>query len=99
VQPPRALQGVSTSNAFLLQADFINVISWSAPLGGAMPVSYRVYRNAALTDFVAIVPATGQLQYEDHYRCCGVLYSYYVVAVDIQGNVSGAARVMVRTVC
>ena len=88
VLPPNSVSGNAIRNIFLTQIDFINIITWTAPTSGAAPVTYKIYRDAALTELIATIPANGPLQYYDHDRQPGVTYSYYIVSIDSLGNVS-----------
>jgi YVTN family beta-propeller protein len=99
ILPPASVSGCKTRNRFLLQTDFINNITWTAPASGTTPVAYKIYRDAYLTDLVATVPASGALQYYDHDRNPGIVYSYYIVSVDGSGNVSTANSVTVTNPC
>ena len=57
--PPASVSGCKTQNTFLLQTDFINHITWTAPASGLTPVKYKLYRDAALMQPLATIPATG----------------------------------------
>ena len=90
VQPPLNFKACKTKNVFLLQTDNINSLTWSAPAGGNAPVAYAIYRDAALTQLVAIVPAS-QTWYYDHNRIPSIDYPYYIVTIDGLGNTSMAS--------
>jgi YVTN family beta-propeller protein len=96
--PPSSVSGCKTKNVFLLQTDYINNITWTAPTAGS-PAAYAIYRDATLTQLVAIVPASGPLQYYDHGRNPNVTDSYYIVSVDANGNQSTANSVTVTQNC
>jgi 6-phosphogluconolactonase (cycloisomerase 2 family) len=91
---PTNLTASRTRNRFLLQADLINLITWSAPASGS-PAAYNIYRDPALTQLIAIVPATSPLQFYDHDRQPNVTYTYYITAVDSSGNSSLASSVSI----
>lgn len=94
--PPINLRGYQKSCRYLSQTDFINVIKWNAPTIGQLPVAYRIYRDAALTDLVATIPATERLEYADHNRKKGKKYTYYIVSVDAFGIVSVPASITIN---
>lgn len=92
---PAGLQARAQANIFLVQTDLINTITWSPPASGIEPVSYKLYRDAGLTELIATVPAGGVLQYQDHNRQYNTTYSYYVVSVGANGVLSQPASVIV----
>lgn len=96
--PPSSISGCKTKNVFLLQTDYINNITWTAPEAGS-PSAYAIYRDPALTQLAAIVPANGPLQYFDHGRNPTINYSYYIVSVDASGNQSTPAVISVTESC
>jgi YVTN family beta-propeller protein len=98
VQPPLNFKGCKAKNVFLLQTDNISSLTWSAPAGGNTPVAYAIYRDAVLTQLVAIVPAS-QTFYYDHNRNPNIDYSYYIVAVDAIGNTSMPSVTLVTQSC
>ena len=96
--PPTNLQVDTTKkNVFAAQTDLINVFTWSPPplLNDYHPVSYQVYRDAALTDLLATVSADQPLQFNDHNRRKGNTDTYYVVAVLANGEASLPATITV----
>ena len=97
--PPTNAQGCKSQNIFLSQTELLNSITWSAPTSGTAPVSYKIYRDAALTNLLATVPATGPLQYTDHNRQASVRYTYYIVSVDQDGNFSSSVEVVASSNC
>ena len=101
IYPPDSVQGCKTQNVFLLQTDFINNITWTEPSYGDAPIAYNIYRDPALTELVATVPATATspLQYYDHNRQPNITYSYYIVSVDAYGNMSAVNSVTVTQAC
>jgi YVTN family beta-propeller protein len=99
ISPPASVSGCKRQDSFLLQTDYINNISWTAPTSGSSPVTYKIYRDAGLMQPVATVSASGSLQYHDHNRNPNDVYSYYIVSVDANGNVSIANSVTVTQSC
>lgn len=99
VGTPGNFTGCKVVNKFLMQLDRANKLTWSAPTIGNPPVTYQLYRDAALTQLVATVPATSTLQYVDHNRPANVNDTYYIVAVDNNGNISIPASITVTQYC
>ena len=87
------LQGCQTRQIVLGQMELVNVLTWQAPTTGA-PMRYDIYRDAALTDLAGTVTA---LEFSDPNRQLGVLYTYYIVAVDSSGNVASATNIITVT--
>lgn len=71
----------------------INSITWRAPLGTRVPTQYRIYRNAALTDLVAII--VKPLLFDHHHRQRGIVYRYFIVAKYSNGQTSEPAKISV----
>ena len=88
-----------TKSEFLTQTDFINKITFSAPISTFVPTSYQIYRDAALTDLVATVPANGNLCFKDHNRICNATDTYYIVSVDQFGDLSFPAVIIPTQNC
>ena len=97
--PPASVSGCKTQNTFLLQTDFINHITWTAPASGLTPVKYKLYRDAALMQPLATIPATGPLEYYDHDRNPNLTYSYYIVSIDASGSRSTPISITVTQNC
>lgn len=89
---PTQAKACALRSVFLLETVGFNRITWSAPTFGVVPVAYKIYRDAALTQLIATVPATGALQYDDY----AVATVYYIVSVDAQGNQSTPAVATVQ---
>lgn len=95
VFPPINLSGKQVKNKFLTQTDYVNCLSWEPNLASATLASYKIYRDSGLTDLAGIVPAT-QTHFKDHNRTKNTTYTYYIVAVDANGNASSPAVVVVH---
>ena len=94
--PPARVCGRQKKNIFATQTDIVNIITWKSPRQGAVPTSYRIYRDKALTRLIRIIPADSKLRFEDHNRKKGKTYTYFIVSVDALGRVSKPASVTVR---
>lgn len=92
---PTDVVGFQQSCRFPTQTDLINVIQWNPPSTGEQPVSYRIYRDAALTDLIATIPADGELVFEDHNRKEKKTYTYFIVSVSAGGTVSSSVSITI----
>ena len=90
--PPRNLTGKVVINGFLLQADRIHRLRWTASLGINV-ANYRVYRNGAL---LATIAPGGSLEYDDHNRSPRVKDNYTVTAINTTGNESSALSITLQ---
>lgn len=86
--PPIHLKGFQIANQFATQTDYVNILTWDAPLGGPPPVTYEIYRDRNLTQLVASVSADEKLRFEEHNRKKGKTYTYYILSVNEFGNFS-----------
>lgn len=85
-EPPTDPVVCQIADRYVTATCYNNTISWSPPVGGSDPVSYRVYANPGLTDLLFEVPANGPLTYS---TCSTKAHTtYYIVAVDALGNKS-----------
>ena len=91
-------QGCKTQNLFLTQQDLINKLTWSTS-GVSLPVSYSLYRDAGLTDLIAIVPATQLFQFFDHNRMPNLVYTYYLIGTNAVGTISEPIAITVTQQC
>jgi len=82
VYPPTMLQGVQKVARFLNEKEFVNILTWQPPVAGEFPLFYLIYRDPALTELVATIPASGPLSYQDHNRTKGMIYTYYIISVS-----------------
>ncbi len=72
-----------TVDKFLTQVCYENTITWSPPTSGSPPVSYIIFSDAALTQVLGTVPASGPLVFV---VCSKTAHAtYYIVAVDAAG--------------
>lgn len=98
ITPPLNFSGCTLVNRFLLQKEYVNRLTWSAPTLGIIPAAYKIYRDAALTQLVATVPASPRMVYYDHNRLSSG-NTYYIVSVDELGNASAATSTTVTAFC
>jgi len=96
LSPPENVRGFQRSCRFPTQTDLINVIRWRPPSAGEQPVAYRIYRDAALTNLVATIPANGTLEFIEHNRQKNKIYTYYIVSVSATGAVSSPVLVTIK---
>jgi YVTN family beta-propeller protein len=92
--PPRNFRGYQAVNKFLNHTVIVNILTWEASLTEGV-LSYRIYRNAQLTDLVAEIPAAQPLIFEDCNRKKNRAYTYYIVAISPDG-ISPAASTTVN---
>lgn len=100
VNPPRQVHGEQFKNRFVSQTDIFNKITWKSPSSGNVPVSYKIYDDASLTELLAVVTAKNHSQhhfkYAQHNCVKGKTYTYYILSVDAQGGVSSPVEVVVH---
>ncbi len=94
--PPTNVKGFQKSCRYPTQTDLINVIKWNPPSTGELPVAYRIYRDAALTDLIATVLASGDLIFEDHNRKKKKNYTYFILSVSATGTISSTVSLMIK---
>ncbi len=93
--PPTNLTAVQLINKFINRNDRVNVLTWNSPSQGTIPVEYLIFRDPALTILAGTVDADDR-RFEDHFRHKNVTYQYFVVTVDVNGNVSAPAVAIVQ---
>ncbi len=91
-------QGCQTKNKFLSQTDLVNKLTWTVS-GTELPVTYSIYRDAALTDLAGSVNASGPLEFLDHHRKSNVTYTYYIVGTNDLGMTLSPVEVVVSQKC
>jgi hypothetical protein len=90
--------GRKVRNIFLIQEDLVNKLTWTAS-GESLPISYSIYRDAALTDLIATIPAKAPLEFFDHYRNPAIVYTYYLVGINAVGTTSEPVVITVDKNC
>ncbi len=91
--PPTNVHGFQRVNTFATQKEYINILTWNAPLQGTPIVAYRIYRDKHL---IAVISSDEYLHFKDHNRKKGKTYTYYIVSVDQFGNLSAPAIVIIK---
>jgi PKD repeat protein len=94
--PPTDVKGYQICFRCPSWMDFINVIKWNPPSVGQLPIAYRIYRDAALTDLIATVPSNGELKFEDNNREKDKSYTYYILSVSASGAVSTPVSITIK---
>ena len=96
VCPPRDVVGKQKK----CHSKVVNVITWKAPerrCGSEQPVTYRIYRDAALTDLIATIPVHAdqrRFRFQDRSASRGRA-TYFIVSVDSLGNQSPPVSVTI----
>lgn len=90
-------QGCKIFNRYLTQTDLVNKISWTVS-GAALPVSYSIYRDAALSDLAGTV-SQELFIFLDHNRSPNVAYTYYIVGNYNDGTTTATFVVPVNQNC
>jgi len=86
------LVGRKTCHRFPTQSDVIDFLQWDAFEGAA---KYRIYLDENLSNLVSEIPSNQNLSFEFHGRCPGKKKTYYVVAVDKNGNNVATASITI----
>lgn len=92
-----AARACKLQNRYLTQIDLVNKLTWTVS-GTSLPVSYSIYRDAALTDLAGTV-GSNQFVFFDHNRKPNVTYTYYIVGVNKVGTTSVPVVVTVNQNC
>lgn len=82
--PPQNFQVKQIKNEFLLQTDYVNVLTWS-PSPDSQVKSYYLYRNGTL---LAVIQADRPLKYQDHHRNKKGRGVYFLTSVNNNGDQS-----------
>ena len=75
-----------------------NKLTWKVS-GSSLPVSYSIYRDAALMDLAGTVPATSKLEFFDRNVNPKIEYTYYIVGVNEDQIASDPVAVPVTKKC
>jgi hypothetical protein len=96
VQPPRDVEGFQKVKRHRFKRNYINVITWQAPIISSSIVSYRIYRDQNLQKLIGEVFSDQPLRFKDRHRKPCKTYTYYIVSVDQFGNISEPAFVKIK---
>ena len=66
---------------------------------GEVPVVYKIYRDQNLKNLIAEIPSDNRLRFIDHNRKKGKSYSYFIVSVSDDGDISSPAKLTVEGCC
>lgn len=94
--PPLNVKGFQKANRFVIQTEYVNILTWEAPIQGTPPVAYHIYRDAALTQLIAVISSKHELEFKDHDRKKGKKYTYFIVSVNKAGAMSSAASITIE---
>lgn len=83
---PVSVRAEVKKNIFLTQKELFNVIEWKRAEG--IITEYRIYRDEALTDLIAIKQVSDPRIFRDHNRAQNTTYTYVVVAMNGSAVVS-----------
>lgn len=92
--PPQNLREKCCRKA--LKNKIVHILKWDPPSLGITPAAYKIFRNADLTEFVAVVFADEKLEYIDRHCKSKHRCSYFIVSVDDAGNFSSPAGIIVN---
>jgi len=88
-------QGSQVANQYLTYTQLVNKLTWTSS-GISLPVSYAIYRDAALTDQIGIVLVDEPFVFYDYNRLPNTSYSYYVVGTNSVGTTSDPVIVTIN---
>ncbi len=95
--PPTDVKGFQSICKLLSKRKISNVLTWQPPLTGELPVGYRIYRDAALTNLIGTVSANKRpLEFRDCHVRKNTVYTYYIVSVSAANTISAQVLVIVQ---
>jgi len=86
--PPIYLIGYQDRFQTPSRINIINVLKWNPPVEGWIPLSYKIFRDPALTDLIHTIPGNAPRKFFDHNRHSHTDYTYYVVSCSSTGALS-----------
>ncbi|WP_075882834.1 DUF7507 domain-containing protein [Candidatus Protochlamydia sp. W-9] len=95
ILPPRDLRGYRTSNQFVNQTDYIDVLQWQIPSAGEVPTGYKIFSDVGLKKLVAKVSGYHITEYRIHNRHKHRSYTYYIVSEDQFGKKSAPISIKI----
>lgn len=95
---PANFQGFQKKSRFLIFTDYSNTLNWTHPTVGHAPASYKIYRDAELTDHLATISGSSSLTYQDCKRKKNKAYTYYLVSVSENGTESAPVSLTIDPV-
>lgn len=97
IQPVTSLKVRSIANDFITYIARQNIVTWAPASGGIQAIKYMIYRDANLTQYVGTVFAHQPLEFIDYNRQPNTTYSYYLVAIDADNNISTPVSATITT--
>ncbi len=92
---PSNVDGEQKKCRFPSQTNYVNVLTWDAPVVGEAIAYYEIYRDS-LSNLIGTVPGSGPLVFTDPNRKKNVVYTYYIVAVSVSGFTSSPLVVVIN---
>ncbi len=97
ITTPISLKIRSVVDNFINHTARFNILTWTPAVNGIQAIKYLIYRDAGLAQYVGSVQVKDRLEYIDYNRQANTTYTYYVVAVDVNGNVSQPVSATITT--
>lgn len=98
--PPPILEGTASvafnQTLFFTQKNYYNTLTWTDP-NQRIATSFRIYRNADLTDLATTVSASAEKIFVDQNLKAHTTYSYYIVSVYPNGDTLLIANTNITT--
>ncbi len=92
--PPSNFFGFQNSVKSLFQTDLVNILTWRPPQTG-IAAFYKIFRDSNLQDLAGIVNGN-EFRFVDHSRKSGSTNNYFIVSVDLSGNVSAPVSLTIH---
>jgi Bacterial Ig-like domain (group 3)/Beta-propeller repeat/IPT/TIG domain len=95
LQGPTNLKAQQVRNPQANRSDYINVLTWNAPLHGSKPTAYRIYKDQNLKQLMGTVESSSALKFEEYQQKKNKNNTYFIVSVDQMGRVSKQVSITV----